>query len=145
MYGETCTCLRGFSHDSRPISSPSLHPLRFALPGFGRLAEEVHAPVIGRLPEAELVAIADPDPERRKRAGSRLPEDKIFASQQEMLDAVEAEAVLIAAPPAAHKELACAALESGRHVYLEKPAAPGLSEAPRRPGLLGTSGVGGCG
>ena len=45
------------------------HPLRLGLIGCGRLAELGYAPAIARLGEVELVAVADPDRERRDAVG----------------------------------------------------------------------------
>jgi predicted dehydrogenase len=52
----------------------------------------------------------------------------VFTDWQEAL-AVPAEAVLIATPPHTHAELAVAALDAGRHLYLEKPMATSADDA----------------
>jgi myo-inositol 2-dehydrogenase/D-chiro-inositol 1-dehydrogenase len=107
----------------------STQPLKFALTGCGRIARDVHVPVIRRLSGVQLVAVADPHDESLESARHLAPGCAVFHSQDEMLDAVEADAVIIAAPSAVHAEMACQALGRRKHVYLEKPIATSLEEA----------------
>lgn len=80
--------------------------------------------VVTASPHWELVALADPDPAARADAPAEA-----FASLTEALKEVEADAVLIVAPPAAHGPLALEALEGGLHCLVEKPLAPSIGEA----------------
>ena len=107
----------------------SIQPLKFALTGCGRIARDVHIPVLRRLPGVQLVAAADPQAEALDATRRIAPGCAVFHSQDEMLDAVEADAVIIAAPSAEHAELACQAFARRKHVYLEKPIATSLEEA----------------
>ena len=107
----------------------STQPLKFALTGCGRIACDVHIPVLRRLSGVQLVAVADPQEEVLEATRRISPGCAVFPSQNEMLDAVEADAVIIAAPSALHAELACQAFRSHKHVYLEKPIAISLEEA----------------
>jgi predicted dehydrogenase len=107
----------------------SIQPLKFALTGCGRIARGVHIPVLRRLPGVQLVAAADPQAEALDATRRIAPGCAVFHSQDEMLDAVEADSVIIAAPSAEHAELACQAFARRKHVYLEKPIATSLEEA----------------
>src|SRR5258708_4259930 len=106
-------------------------PLKFAISGCGRIARDVHIPILRRLPGVRLVAVADTDDEALAAARLLAPGCAIFHNQTEMLDAVEADALIIAAPSVAHAELACQAFSRRKHVYLEKPIATSLEEARR--------------
>jgi len=105
--------------------------LGIGLIGCGRIAQWVHLNALASLPDVELVAIADLDPERRKEAKRRATKAIAFAHYQELLEKTEAEAVVICLPPALHAEAVIAALQQGKHVYLEKPLATNLDDANR--------------
>lgn len=92
--------------------------------GFGGL---VHAPSYLAHEAFELVAIASPNRAEAIAKERKIP--RAFGSLQEMLDAVELDAVSISSPPFAHKEHAVLALSRGKHVLLEKPMARTASEA----------------
>jgi len=111
------------------VSQLSIQPLKFALTGCGRIARDVHIPVLRRLSGVQLVAVADPQEDALEAARRIAPGSAVFHSQEEMLDAVEADAVIVAAPSAAHAELACQAFGRRKHVYLEKPIATTLEDA----------------
>ncbi|MCS6925822.1 MAG: Gfo/Idh/MocA family oxidoreductase [Candidatus Binatia bacterium] len=105
--------------------------VKIGLIGCGRIAQLVHLDVLRRLPGAELVALADVDPRRRREASRRVPGTAAFADYHELLARPEVEAVVICLPHALHAEAAIAALQQGKHVYLEKPLATNLDDARR--------------
>ena len=111
------------------LSKLSIQPLKFALTGCGRIARDVHILILQRLPGVELIAVADPQEAALDAARRLAPGCAAFRSQHEMLDAVDADAVVVAAPSAVHAELTCQALARRKHVYLEKPMATSLEDA----------------
>jgi predicted dehydrogenase len=78
----------------------------------------------------ELAAVADPSARVREaiaaRYGVRRAHDDYRALLEEELDAV-----LVAAPAAAHAEVVLAALDAGLHVFVEKPLCIALDDADR--------------
>jgi len=100
-----------------------------ALLGCGRIAQHFHLEILSRLPHVRLVAVAEPDPERRKAAGVRVPGVRLFADYDDLLASTEAAAVVICLPSSLHAKAASAALGAGRHVYLEKPLVTRLEDA----------------
>jgi predicted dehydrogenase len=102
--------------------------LRVGLIGCGRIAQQAHLPNLRRLPSVELVAFADPQAERRREAALFAPEAVAFASYEELLE-TDVEAVVICLPNTLHATASIAALERGKHVYLEKPLATSSDEA----------------
>lgn len=77
------------------------------------------------LPEQgyEIVAGADIDPEALGGFAERFPRARSFTDWKELLAIRELDAVFIITPDDLHVEMACAALEAGKHIYLEKPLA----------------------
>lgn len=84
---------------------------------------------------ARLVAVADPDPELRRRAlgESRVTECSDWGELIE-LGAGELDAVSIACPSELHADVALEALAAGLHVLVEKPIATTLPDALRMRG-----------
>lgn len=104
-------------------------PIRVAVAGCGQVVEKHHLSAIGRAPGLALAALCDPSAERRRWAGSALPDMPVRETLQQALDSDRPDAVLVAAPPNRHRELAEAALAAGCHVLVEKPVGAGLADA----------------
>ena len=105
--------------------------LKVALLGYGRIARLVHLGVLTALPDVELVAVAEPDPERRAEARARAPNARSCERYEQALDVPGVEAVVVCLPNDLHADAAVAALELGKHLYLEKPLATSLDDGRR--------------
>ncbi|HVG32323.1 MAG TPA: Gfo/Idh/MocA family oxidoreductase [Pyrinomonadaceae bacterium] len=103
--------------------------LKVGLIGCGHIAQAAHLVNLKRLPSAELVALAEPDAGRRLEAQRLAPKAAAFTDYEELLDKAEVDALVICLPNALHARAAIAALEKGKHIYLEKPLATSLDEA----------------
>jgi predicted dehydrogenase len=103
-------------------------PLRIGVIGCGQIARAIHLPVLGRLPEARVVALAEPVAESRAAASAMAKGAKGFSDYRDLIDAGGLDAVVICAPPQLHAPCAVAAFDAGLHVYLEKPLAPSAAE-----------------
>ena len=103
----------------------SAAPLRVAVVGVGHLGRH-HARILSNLDGAQLAAVVDTIPERARDiaagAGTRALTDS-----RELLGDVDA--VSIAVPTEAHRDLAMPFLERGIAVLVEKPMARSLAEA----------------
>jgi predicted dehydrogenase len=100
--------------------------VRIALAGLGSAAERGHLPAIAQLVSrgiASLVGAADPSEDARSVAAARLQPQSppLFASAEQMLDAVDCELLVIAAEPPAHADLIERGLAGNLHVVCEKP------------------------
>lgn len=102
--------------------------LRIGLMGCGQMALSIHLPVLTHLPDVQLVALAETDPECLKKACCFAPKALPFNHYQKLLQLEEMDAVVICLPNHLHAEAAMAALQWGKHVYLEKPLATNLKE-----------------
>ncbi len=97
-------------------------PLLGALIGFGKVAEMAHIPAFAARQDFQIVAVADPLPERRERAKAILPQVRLYEHAEELLAREAAlDFVDICTPPRDHTALALAALSRGCHVLCEKP------------------------
>jgi predicted dehydrogenase len=79
-------------------------------------------------PAAQVVAIADLDPDRLQQIGDQYNVATRYLSGQEMLDQKELDLVSVATPNKFHMPLAVAAFEAGCHVLCEKPMAMSADE-----------------
>jgi len=93
---------------------------RFAVVGVG-LWGSTHARVFAESPEAELAAICDTDPAVLEAVGERYGVANRFGDYRELLDWGEIDALSVATPDFAHREIVVAALEKGLNVLVEKP------------------------
>jgi len=102
--------------------------VRLGIIGIGAMGS-VHAQSImeGKVPRCELTAVCDPKPERMKRFSSA----EAFHSAEELLLTSKTDAVLIATPHYSHTTIGIQALESGRHLLVEKPISVNKADAER--------------
>jgi myo-inositol 2-dehydrogenase / D-chiro-inositol 1-dehydrogenase len=99
--------------------------VRVAIVGAGAIAR-THVEHLGVLGH-EVVAVCDPLPERARGLSAPIGAEA-HADWRPMLEAVGMDALFVCSPPATHAAPACAALERGIPVYLEKPLARGLKD-----------------
>jgi len=103
--------------------------LRVGLIGCGRVVERFHLPALLDNPEWVVAAAADVNQARRSWVQSQMGRVPVFEMSEQMLDRVPLDAVLVAATPDRHADLAVMALERGINVLLEKPGGTSLTEA----------------
>lgn len=108
-----------------------MDPLRIGLIGCGHMGRLVHLNNLRRLSKVEVVAIADPDAKQREAASQCVPRATAFADYHELLERSQIDAAVVCLPNALHAEAATATLQSGRHLYLEKPLAINLDDGRR--------------
>ncbi len=101
---------------------------RVAVIGCGRVYERGHRAALRSSPEFELVALCDASEHTLARAGAASPGVKLCRSFAE-LPTASLDAVLIATPPASHRELCTGALAAGLAVLVEKPMGSSLEDA----------------
>ena len=70
---------------------------------------------------SRVLGIADLSPAARKRAQALYPSVPVTADAAELIRSKEIDAIAIVSPVWTHHELAKAALENGKHVFVEKP------------------------
>lgn len=80
------------------------------------------------LPQTELVAVADVMEDRARAAAEKWGAARVYTGAQQMLDDPEVDAVVLALPAGFRVGLAAEALQRGKHVLVEKPAALNTAE-----------------
>jgi predicted dehydrogenase len=108
---------------------PYDRPIRVAFIGLGRVYDLNVQAYLGN-GDAEVVALVDPDPERRAHRQADWPSARTFASAAELAASgmpVDAAEVLL--PIALHAEAVCEMLGYGWHLNLQKPMCNDLGEA----------------
>ena len=101
---------------------------RFGVIGAGAIAH-IACRELARVPEAEIVAVADPHPGRARDFADQFRVERTFGDAAALLALDEVDAVYIAVPNRWHAPLARAALEAGKHTLLDKPFALNGTEA----------------
>ena len=76
---------------------------------------------LASLEDTQVLEIADVSPSARKRAHKAWPGIKIAANAADLISSTEIDAVAVVSPVWTHFDLAKAALENGKHVFVEKP------------------------
>lgn len=97
--------------------------------GCGYIAQKVHLPLLLKMPDVEVKALADINNHRLAQAGRLFPAAKQSHDYHEVLTCDTVDCVIISAPTALHAEIAEAAIEAGKHLYLEKPLATNVNSA----------------
>src|SRR5205807_2577751 len=102
--------------------------LKVAIIGCGKIAD-AHASQIQRIDGCEIVGVCDREPLMARQLYERFPVGRHFSDVGELLGETGPDVVHITTPPQSHHELATRCLESGSHVYVEKPFTVNASEA----------------
>jgi D-galactose 1-dehydrogenase len=109
-----------------------MQPIRMGIVGIGKIARDQHIPCIAANPAFELCAVASPR--------STVVGIANYPSLEAMLaGGPELDAVAICTPPQVHYDLAKAALNSGRHVLMEKPPCASMAQLESLVRLAGTA------
>ncbi|RDI95319.1 inositol 2-dehydrogenase [Meiothermus sp. QL-1] len=111
-----------------------------ALLGAGRMGLE-HARTLLALPEARVLAVADPNWEAAEAARSLTRAEKAYLEPLEAIQHPGVEAVVIATPTNTHARYIEAAAQAGKAIFCEKPVALDLAETRRVMGLVEEKGV----
>ncbi len=93
--------------------------LRVGVVGAGKISEQ-YSTNLARLPQLALTAVADLDTGRAEALAAQHEGARALPLQQ-LLEADDVDVVLNLTIPAAHAEVALAAVAAGKHVYGEKP------------------------
>jgi predicted dehydrogenase len=108
--------------------------IRLGIAGFGRVAASRYVPALRACGAFDVRFVVDRDFEARSRALRAFPNAEVRSDAEETCRVSPVDAWLIAVPPHDHYALTLAALEGGRHVYVEKPMTLRSDDAARLAG-----------
>ena len=104
-----------------------MNKLKIGIIGVGSISEE-HIEAYLRIPEVELYAFCDLNPERLDFMSKKYNITRTFTDYDEMLKCAEIDAVSVCVWNSQHAPCAIAALKAGKHVLCEKPMATSAEE-----------------
>ena len=105
--------------------------VKFGIIGIGNMGS-AHTNFISELTNAKLTAVCDINPKAFDRIKPEIREKiKCFTDVDTFLKEADIEAVIIAVPHYFHPDLAIKAMQSGKHIIVEKPIAVHKKEAER--------------
>ena len=104
-----------------------MNRLRMGVIGLGWFGE-IHCETIAGIPNIELAALCTRKPERLSQQAAKFGVQKTYADYRDMLADPEIDAVSIVTMWDQHTEPAIAALQAGKHVFLEKPMASTVAD-----------------
>ncbi len=102
--------------------------LRIGIVGCGKIADG-HIEQIRAIARGEVVAVCDVEPLMAEQLAVRMNVTGRYSDLAQMLRTERLDVVHVATPPGSHVAIACAALDAGCHVFVEKPFAPTAGEA----------------
>jgi myo-inositol 2-dehydrogenase/D-chiro-inositol 1-dehydrogenase len=106
-------------------------PVKIGIIGSGRATTSLHLPALQFVPGAQVVALADPDQAALHRASTQFKVQCCVSDYRALLEDKTIDAVAICVPARFHVEVALAALEAGKHLFIEKPLALTLEDCDR--------------
>lgn len=121
-------------------------PLRIGLVGCGAIARQVHLPLLHGRTDVRVAALAESDADLLAETSRQFLGTEAYSTMEEMLDRATIDAVIVTLPSGLHASAACAVLDAGLHLYLEKPLATSIEDATavieswRRAGTVGMMG-----
>jgi len=101
--------------------------IRIGLIGAGRMGSVYAHTLAFSVAEADLVAVADANPQAAEAAAARIGAENWYGDYRALLDQKDIQAVVIASPTGTHVEVVQAAAAAGKEIYCEKPLAMTLA------------------
>jgi len=102
--------------------------IKFGVIGYGYWGPNV-VRNLNALDGTEVVAVCDKSPTSRKRVQKAYPGVRVTSDSAEVMSSKDVDAIAVITPVWTHYELAKAALENGKHVFVEKPFTSTASQA----------------
>jgi predicted dehydrogenase len=94
--------------------------IKFGVIGYGYWGPNV-VRNLGQLDGSKVVAVCDQSATARQRIQKAHPHVRVYSDAAELQTSAEIDAIAVVTPVWTHYELAKAALENGKHVFVEKP------------------------
>ena len=106
------------------MSAPPLRQIRVGAIGCGQFMSQQHLQTIGRSPCLVLQHLADLDEAKLQRVASQYAPVRQSTRWEDVVADPEVDVVVAGVLPQIHPQIARAAIERGKPIYVEKPLAP---------------------
>jgi predicted dehydrogenase len=107
---------------------PGSQVVRFGVVGFGYWGPNV-VRNLNQLEKSEVLAVCDKSAAARQRIHKAYPHVEVTSDPAELMSSTEIDAIAVVTPVWTHYELAKAALENGKHLFIEKPFTSNTAQA----------------
>jgi predicted dehydrogenase len=98
-------------------------PVRIGVVGAGAIAQLTHLPVLSKMRGAKLVAVCDNDRPKARALADRFDIADVYTDIEDLLEADELQALVIATPNHLHEPHVLSAIAAGMDVLCERPLA----------------------
>ena len=102
--------------------------INFGVIGYGYWGPNV-VRNLDQLDGSKLVAVCDQSPTSRKKAQKDYPHIRVSSDAAELISSTDIDAIGVVTPVWTHYELTKAALQNGKHVFVEKPFTSNAAQA----------------
>ncbi|MGB2837735.1 MAG: Gfo/Idh/MocA family oxidoreductase, partial [Candidatus Sulfotelmatobacter sp.] len=102
--------------------------VKFGVVGYGYWGPNV-VRNLDRMDEAEVVAVCDKSAAARKKVAKAYPGVLVTDNSSELMSSPDIDAIAVVTPVWTHYELAKAALQHGKHIFVEKPFTSNAAQA----------------
>jgi predicted dehydrogenase len=103
-----------------PVLKSGSSVVNFGVIGYGYWGPNI-VRNLANIEDSQVLSIAEISPAARKRAQKAYPGVNVTANASELITSPDIDAIAIVSPVWTHFDLAKAALENGKHVFVEKP------------------------
>ena len=117
-------------------SATSSRPLRLLVAGLGAFGKE-HLTRLTERSDVNVVGVADANPAALEPIRAKLGVAECLTDPLQLIEMVEADAIIVATPAVSHVEIGVRALAKNLPVLLEKPVAPSAGDTLRQASALG--------
>jgi predicted dehydrogenase len=102
--------------------------VKFGVVGYGYWGPNV-VRNLDRLDEADVVAVCDKSPAARRKVAKLYPDVLVTDDARDLMSSPDIDAIAVVTPVWTHYELAKAALQNGKHIFVEKPFTTNAAQA----------------
>jgi predicted dehydrogenase len=126
---EVAACRLTISFETRMYRQKSKSLIKLAFVGCGRVTETRHLPALRHFSDTQVVALADINLDRLNKVADLFHIRDRYTDYRQLLKDRSIDAVAVCVPAQFHVEVALAALDAGKHLFIEKPLALNLEES----------------
>ncbi|MCF8241029.1 MAG: Gfo/Idh/MocA family oxidoreductase [Melioribacteraceae bacterium] len=106
-----------------------MNKLKIAIVGLGGIAQVVHLPILSKMKNVELSAVAELNKSRLNSVAEKFKIENHFTDYREMIKRSDFDAAVIATPTNTHLPIAVDLLEAKKDLLIEKPIALNSKES----------------